>query len=115
MFVIILHERGILVHLERSIFGVFEILNNYGTSWKIYPGIPLNIPTPTPAPDHPLGGHERGQGFIFVVSNEGYGSGRARENVVAEHPFCCVLLVAKLEIRKVVDARKVDDPNVGGG
>ena len=23
---------------------------------------PLNIPTPTPAPDHPLGGHERAWG-----------------------------------------------------
>ena len=26
---------GILMHLGRSIFGIFEILNNYDTSWKI--------------------------------------------------------------------------------
>ena len=28
-------ERGILVHHGKSIFGIFEILKHYGTSWKI--------------------------------------------------------------------------------
>ena len=47
-----------MVHLGTSLFGIFEILNNYGTSWKIYiVESPLNIATPTPAPDHSLEGH----------------------------------------------------------
>ena len=58
--------------LGRSMLGIFEILKYYGTSWKIknlnlrdletfwyilenqYLGIPRKIPTPAPAPDHPL-------------------------------------------------------------
>ena len=28
------------------------------------PPAPLNIPTPTPASDHPLGGHERTWGYV---------------------------------------------------
>ena len=48
-----------MVHPGRSIFGIFDILNNYGTSSKInISESPLNIPTPSPAADHPLGGHE---------------------------------------------------------
>ena len=47
---------GVLVDLGKSNFEIFEILNNYCTSWKInilesQPS--LNIPTPTLAPDHP--------------------------------------------------------------
>ena len=41
---------------------MFEISNNYGTSWEINildSPPPLNIQTPTRAPGHLLGGHER--------------------------------------------------------
>ena len=63
-WIIIIHL-GILVHLGRSFFAIFEILNNYGTSWKINTSNLeslkiLNthgtswktILTPKPAPDH---------------------------------------------------------------
>ena len=51
-----LRSRIIMQHLGKSLLGIFEISNNYGTSWKINlleSPPPLNIPTPTPAPDRP--------------------------------------------------------------
>ena len=55
----ILGVLGHVVHLGISFFGIFVILKHYGTSWKInILESPLNIPTPTLVPDHPLRGHE---------------------------------------------------------
>ena len=42
-----------MVHLGKTVFGLFEILTNYGTSWKINileSSPPLNIPSPTKLP-----------------------------------------------------------------
>ena len=43
----------------------------------VYLGIPLKIPTPTPAPDHPLGGHEGSWGTrvlsIYAKCSQGCG------------------------------------------
>jgi hypothetical protein len=41
----------------------------YVATWLSGP-LPLNIPTPTPAPDHPLGGHERTWGHRFSWYNK---------------------------------------------
>ena len=51
---------GILVHLGKSFCGIFEILHNYGTSWKInILESPLNIPSPPSACQRNLSHHFR--------------------------------------------------------
>ena len=63
-----LWDLEILLHLGKSFLGIFEILNNYGTSWKfniLESPPPLNIATPTPAwlwlmPHGPWPRRERG-------------------------------------------------------
>ena len=64
---IVLDERGILGQFGRSFFGISCYINSPESlrSWNImvYLGISLKMQTPTPAPDHLLGGHEGGRDF----------------------------------------------------